>query len=124
MRQKFVFVTAMAVCLTLAAVPALANERTIDRHGDRTKAGKGTSAKGAVTIEYSDDEIAVFSIVTATFALVPLPAFVRYRGPRFQPGVQPAVRVHALRDMPFAAFRQHDRRPDRGWRAKTPLRTT
>ena len=53
MRQKFVFVTAIAVCLTLTLVPALATERTIDRYGDRTKAGRGTGPKG-VTLDPSD----------------------------------------------------------------------
>ena len=47
MRQKFVFVTAIAVCFTLALVPAFASERTVDRNGDRTKAAKGVSATGA-----------------------------------------------------------------------------
>ena len=53
MRQKFVFVTAIAVCLTLTLVPAFASERTVDRNGDRTKAAKGVSANG-VAPEFSD----------------------------------------------------------------------
>jgi hypothetical protein len=46
MRQKFVFVTAVAVCLSLALVPAIASERTVDRFGDRTKANKARGANG------------------------------------------------------------------------------
>jgi len=64
MRQKFVFVTAIAVCLTLALVPALADERTIDRHGDRTKAGKGVTAKPGVQIDPSD--MAIFTTASGT----------------------------------------------------------
>ena len=61
MRQKFAFKIAMAACLSLALVPAFASERTVDRHGDRTKAGKGTSANGGVTIDYSTHRLATFS---------------------------------------------------------------
>ena len=53
MRQKFVFLTAIVVCLSLTLVPAMASEQTIDRHGDRTKAGKGVSSNGGVTPQYS-----------------------------------------------------------------------
>jgi len=48
MRQKFVFVTAIAVCLSLALVPAFASGRTVDRSGDRTKAAKGQGATAVV----------------------------------------------------------------------------
>ena len=37
MRQKFVFMTAVFVCLALVATPMFAAERTADRAGDRTK---------------------------------------------------------------------------------------
>jgi hypothetical protein len=54
MRQKFVFVTAIAVCLSLALVPALASERVVDRQGDRTKAAKARGANQAETPQFSD----------------------------------------------------------------------
>lgn len=53
MRQKFVFVTAIAVCLSLALIPALATERVEDRSGDSTKAGKATGAT-AQEVEFSE----------------------------------------------------------------------
>lgn len=46
MRQKFVFVTAIAVCAALALVPAFASERTVDRYGDRAKTAKVRGANG------------------------------------------------------------------------------
>jgi hypothetical protein len=54
MRQKFVFVTAIAVCLSLALVPAFANERAVDRSADRTKAGKARGADVVQSHEFSD----------------------------------------------------------------------
>ena len=55
MRQKFMFVTAIAVCFTLALVPAFASERTVDRNGDRTKAGRGVSATGVAPARTGPD---------------------------------------------------------------------
>jgi hypothetical protein len=54
MRQKFVFTTAMAVCIALALVPAVASERTVDRYGDRTKAAKSERGSQAVS-DYNKD---------------------------------------------------------------------
>ena len=68
MRQKFVFVTAITVCLTLALVPALADEYVTDRHGDRNKAGKGVSAKPGVTIDPSDLAIFTFGGASSSAA--------------------------------------------------------
>ena len=40
MRQKFVFMTAVTVCLALTMGLAMAAERTTDRSGDRSKADR------------------------------------------------------------------------------------
>ena len=53
MRQKFVFVTAIAVCLSLTLIPAFATERTDDRYGERTKASKANGARGQ-EVEFSE----------------------------------------------------------------------
>ncbi|NIL99536.1 MAG: hypothetical protein GTN89_00935 [Acidobacteria bacterium] len=65
MRQKFVFMTAIAVCLTLALVPALADERTIDRHGDRTKSGKGVSPKSEAQNAVAPEDVAKINLSSA-----------------------------------------------------------
>lgn len=53
MRQKFVFVTAIAVCLSLTLIPAYATERVDDRYGERTKASKANGAQGQ-EVEFSE----------------------------------------------------------------------
>jgi hypothetical protein len=53
MRQKFVFVMAIAVCLSLTLIPAYATERTDDRYGERTKASKASGARGQ-EVEFSE----------------------------------------------------------------------
>jgi hypothetical protein len=53
MRQKFVFATAVAVCLSLALIPAFAAERVVDRNGDRGKAVKARSAQGT-DVQFSE----------------------------------------------------------------------
>ena len=61
MRQKFIFSTAVLVCLAVALAPVMADERTVDRYGDRSKAAKARGAEDAVPISetFADETLSM-----------------------------------------------------------------